>query len=258
MRPILAGSGADAIRILDAMTHCPLVLTDVHMPGMDGFELADYTKLHAGPVTVILLSSGSGLGDMERCRRTGVAACLTKPVSQRELQETILRALGGRQQSQSGATVQPSPPADAPPAHSAEPLRILLAEDNIVNQKVVLRVLEREGHRVVIAGNGREALAALEREVFHLVLMDVQMPEMDGFETAAAIRARERYTGVRLPILAMTAHAMSGDRERCLAAGMDGYIAKPVHKIELLTAIGRYTGDAAGGQSGNGQPAAAI
>jgi len=103
MRPILAGSGADAIP--DSRRHDPLslVLTDVHMPGMDGFELADYTKLTPALSPSILLSSGSGLGDMERCRRTGVAACLTKPVSQRELQETILRALGGRQQSQSGA-----------------------------------------------------------------------------------------------------------------------------------------------------------
>jgi len=261
MRPILAGSGADAIRILDAMAHCPLVLSDVHMPGMDGFELAEYTKLHAGTVTVILLTSGSGLGDMERSRRSGVAACLTKPVSQRELQATILRVLGAKQ-ARSSDTPQPAPTAegngDVTTTTSGEPLRILLAEDNIVNQKVVMRVLEREGHRVVVAGNGREALAALEREVFHLVLMDVQMPEMDGFETASAIRARERFTGARLPILAMTAHAMSGDRERCLAAGMDGYIAKPVHKIELLEAISRCTGDAAGGHDGNGQPAAAI
>jgi signal transduction histidine kinase/DNA-binding response OmpR family regulator/integral membrane sensor domain MASE1 len=260
MRPILAGSGQDAIRILDAMAHCPLVLTDVHMPGMDGFELAEYTKLHAGKVTVIMLSSGSALGDTERSRRAGAAACLTKPVSQRELQEAVIRALSAQQNRSSSAT-QPSPPPDTSrdpsPAPSVEPLRILLAEDNIVNQKVVLRVLEREGHRVVVAGNGREALAALEREVFHLVLMDVQMPEMDGFETAAAIRARERYSGARLPILAMTAHAMSGDRERCLAAGMDGYIAKPVHKMELLEAIGRFTGDPAG-RGGNGQQAAAI
>jgi signal transduction histidine kinase/DNA-binding response OmpR family regulator/integral membrane sensor domain MASE1 len=265
MRPILAGNGADAIRILDAMAHCPLVLTDVHMPGMDGFEVAEYTKLHAGKVTVIMLSSGSALGDMERSRRAGVSACLTKPVSQRELQEAILRALGAQKNRPadvlplaSSSDVSRGSSPDVSLARPAEPLRILLAEDNIVNQKVVLRVLEREGHRVVIAGNGREALAALDREVFHLVLMDVQMPEMDGFETASAIRARERYTGARLPILAMTAHAMSGDRERCLAAGMDGYIAKPVHKLELLAAIAHHTGDIAGGPGRNGQQAAAI
>jgi len=179
-------------------------------------------------------------------------------VSQRELQEAILRALGAQPPIEAVAAVEAPSSSVALRAPSGEPLRILLAEDNIVNQKVVLRLLEREGHRVVIAGNGREALAALEREVFHLVLMDVQMPELDGFETATAIRARERYTGTRLPILAMTAHAMSGDRERCLAAGMDGYIAKPVHKAELLEAIGRLTGDAAGGESGDGQQAAAI
>jgi signal transduction histidine kinase/CheY-like chemotaxis protein len=258
MRPILAGSGTDAMRILEAMTNCPLVLTDLHMPGMDGFEVAEYTKLHAGTATVIMLSSGSGPGERERCRRAGVEIFLTKPVTQRELQESILRALGRQQKVQSGTASQPAPPASAPRVYSGEPLRILLAEDNIVNQKVVLRVLEREGHRVVVAGNGREALAALEREAFHLVLMDVQMPEMDGFETSSAIRVRERFTGARLPILAMTAHAMSGDRERCLAAGMDGYIAKPVHKAELLEAIARFAGDNAGGQSGSGQPAAAF
>ncbi len=258
MKPILAESGPDAIRILDSLTHCPLVLSDVHMPGMDGFELTEYTRMRAGAATVIMLSSGSGLGDMERCRNSGVEAFLTKPVSQRELQEAIFRALGAQPPSHAVAAAEGPSSPDASRASAGEPLRILLAEDNIVNQKVVLRLLEREGHRVVIAGNGREALAALEREVFHLVLMDVQMPELDGFETAAAIRARERYTGARLPILAMTAHAMTGDRERCLAAGMDGYIAKPVHKAELLEAIGRLTGDAAAGQSGDGQQAAAI
>ena len=255
MRPILAGSGGDAVRILDAMPQCPLVLTDVHMPGMDGFALAEYTKLHAGTVPVIMLSSGSGAGEVERCRRSGVDVYLTKPVAQKELKEAILRALRSPQQSQPQATTEPE---IASRAHRAEPLRILLAEDNIVNQKVVLRLLEREGHRVVIAGNGREALAALEREHFHLILMDVQMPEMDGFETSSAIRARERFTGTRMPIVAMTAHAMSGDRERCLAAGMDGYVAKPVHKAELLAAIRSFTGHAVQGLDSKDQPAAAI
>jgi CheY-like chemotaxis protein len=125
-----------------------------------------------------------------------------------------------------------------PPAQLAgESLRILLAEDNIVNQKVAQRFLIKEGHSVVVVSNGREALATLDREQFDLVLMDVQMPEMDGFEATAAIRARERFTGARLPILAMTAYAMAGDQERCLAAGMDGYVAKPVHKADLLNAI---------------------
>jgi two-component system sensor histidine kinase/response regulator len=123
-------------------------------------------------------------------------------------------------------------------------LRVLLAEDNVVNQKVAQRLLANEGHHVVVVSNGREALAALARERFDIILMDVQMPEMDGFETTAAIRGKERFTGARLPILAMTAHAMAGDQERCLTAGMDGYVAKPVRKAELLEAIKRVTVDA--------------
>jgi two-component system sensor histidine kinase/response regulator len=116
-----------------------------------------------------------------------------------------------------------------------------LAEDNAVNQKIACRVLEKQGHQVTIAPDGREALAALERENFDVVLMDVQMPEMDGFETTAAIRVRERDTGKRLPIIAMTAHAMQGDRERCLAAGMDGYIAKPIRVRELIELLEKFS-----------------
>jgi signal transduction histidine kinase/ActR/RegA family two-component response regulator len=119
----------------------------------------------------------------------------------------------------------------------ATPLCILLAEDNVVNQRVASRLLEKQGHRVVIAGNGREALEQLEREHFDLLLMDVQMPEMDGFEATAAIRKKERASGAHIPIVAMTAHAMQGDRERCLAAGMDGYVSKPIDAKELLAAV---------------------
>jgi CheY-like chemotaxis protein len=116
-------------------------------------------------------------------------------------------------------------------------LRVLMAEDNLINQRVGAAILRKQGHSVVLAGNGREALAALERERFDLVLMDVQMPEMDGFETAAAIRAREKGSGRRLPILALTAHVMKGDRERCLAAGMDGYVSKPIDFTQLAQVI---------------------
>jgi len=240
MQPLLAESGPDAIRILDSVSSCPLVLADVHMPGMDGFELAAYTRLRAGTVTIIMLSSGSSLGDVERCRQAGVEAYLTKPVSQKELQRAILRTLAPgvlaehRSDTDNGSS-------DKVARKSGRGVRILLAEDNLVNQKVVIRLLERENYEISVAGTGRQALAALERDRFHLVLMDVQMPEMDGFEAAAAIRARERVTNQHIPIVAMTAHAMTGDRERCLAAGMDGYIAKPVHKLELLTAVERFT-----------------
>jgi CheY-like chemotaxis protein len=120
---------------------------------------------------------------------------------------------------------------------SCRPLRILLVEDNLINQKVAVRLLEKHGHRVVVAGNGQEALYTLEREPFDLVLMDVQMPEMDGLEATRAIRAREQGTDRHLPIVALTAHAMMGDRERCLAAGMDGYVTKPVQSQQLLQAL---------------------
>jgi CheY-like chemotaxis protein len=120
-------------------------------------------------------------------------------------------------------------------------LRILLAEDNLVNRTVAVRLLEKQGHSVEVAGNGREALARLSTESFDLVLMDVQMPVMDGFEATAAIRETEKTTGEHIPIIAMTAHSLKGDCERCIAAGMDGYISKPIHVGELLTEIGRLS-----------------
>ena len=120
-------------------------------------------------------------------------------------------------------------------------LRVLLAEDNAVNQKIAMRVLEKHGHQVTVAANGRQALAALDRAGFDVVLMDVQMPEMDGFECTAAIRGHERVTGNHLPIIAMTAHAMPGDRERCIAAGMDSYIAKPIKAAELIELLEKFS-----------------
>jgi two-component system sensor histidine kinase/response regulator len=142
----------------------------------------------------------------------------------------------------------PKPDSAVLAVHQTKPkaarLRVLLAEDNAVNQKIASRVLEKQGHHVTIAADGREALAALDGENFDVVLMDVQMPEMDGFETTSAIRVRERDTGKRLPIIAMTAHAMQGDRERCLAAGMDSYIAKPIRARELIELLEKFCGAA--------------
>jgi CheY-like chemotaxis protein len=217
----------------------PLVLLDAMMPGVDGFTLAEQIKAHpdlAGAV-LLMLSSAARPEDSARCRRLGIALYLTKPVKQSELLDAILTA-----RHAAGVEEQVHAPAAVPP--SARPLRVLLAEDNAVNQRLTVGLLSKQGHRVVVANNGREALDALEREPFDLVLMDVQMPEMGGFEAAGAIRKREASRGGygpgggRIPVLAMTAHAMKGDRERCLAAGMDGYIAKPVRSEELFRAIG--------------------
>jgi CheY-like chemotaxis protein len=216
----------------------PLVLTDLHMPEMDGFALAERIKedpLLAG-ATIMMLTSGGQRGDAVRCRRLGVAAYLTKPIKQSDLLEAISTALGLQSQD-----------ADQPflvTRHSLRKarriLRILVAEDNVVNQVLATRLLEKRGHSVVVANNGREALAILAKADFagfDAVLMDVQMPEMDGFEATAAIREREKTSGHHLPIIALTAHAMKGDEERCLAAGMDGYVAKPFKTEDLVAAI---------------------
>jgi CheY-like chemotaxis protein len=161
----------------------------------------------------------------------GIALHLTKPIKQSDLLNGILKVLGKSSQMEEQTTAIHPAKKDLPS------LRILLAEDNPVNQQLVVRILEKHGHRVVVTGDGQKALAALAQEAFDLVLMDVQMPEMDGFDATAAIREKEKSNGVHIPIIAMTAHAMKGDKERCLAAGMDSYVAKPIHANELFDAM---------------------
>jgi signal transduction histidine kinase/CheY-like chemotaxis protein len=247
MRPTLAASGAAALALLESSPEpFPLILTDVHMPEMDGFDLV--ARIKSLPpmkaTTILLLTSGSMPGDAVRCRELGVDAYLTKPVRQSELLRTMLGALKAHSSSSTDqiAVLQVANSIIAmssalngevservPPVRSTKPqlhkkltlspstsLHILLAEDNRVNQTLATRLLEKHGHTVVIARDGRETLAALDRESFDLVLMDVQMPEMDGFEATAVIRAREKDTGAHIPIVAMTARAMSGDRENCI------------------------------------------
>jgi CheY-like chemotaxis protein len=162
-----------------------------------------------------------------------VASCLLKPIKQSELWDAIVTALG-----LSSAGEQPAGPAAAAPSPVARrPLRVLLAEDHLVNQRLMVALLEEQGHQVVVAGNGQQALAALEQQPCDVILMDVQMPVMDGFEATARLRAQQKQTGRHIPIIALTAHAMKGDRERCLAAGMDGYLSKPIRARELFQAI---------------------
>jgi CheY-like chemotaxis protein len=245
----------------------PLVLVDAQMPDVDGFTLA--AQIKAAPqlagATIIMLSSAAEPGDSARCREVGVAAYLTKPIKQSELLDAILTALGTLVAPAAPPAVAGPPRAEAgpfgaaaerplgttharpaPPLSSVEGLalsaverrlHVLLAEDNLVNQRLVTRILEKRGHTVVVAGNGREALVALDQDAFDLVLMDVQMPELDGFETTAILRLREQHSDTHLPIIAMTAYAMKGDEERCREAGMDGYVAKPIDANKLFEVI---------------------
>jgi signal transduction histidine kinase/DNA-binding response OmpR family regulator/integral membrane sensor domain MASE1 len=237
IRSTPATNGPDALGILEDAQRAgrpfPLVLIDAHMPQMDGFTLVEQIrgrKDWAVPI-LMMLTSDDQRGDAARCRELGLAAYLTKPIVGDELLEAVRSVM--RAKPQAGLLTR----------HfwrqSAAGLRILVAEDNVVNQRLAVRLLEKRGHQVAVAGNGREALDTLASGNFDLVLMDVQMPEMGGLEATAAIRQQEEATGRHIPIVALTAHAMKGDEERCLAAGMDAYLSKPVKASELYAAIER-------------------
>ena len=223
-----------------------LILMDMHMPGMDGFTLIERIgqrpELHAP--TIMMLTSAGHRGDVERCRALGIAAYLLKPIRQAELRESIARILGARNQTPATAPATSLPSPRSPKTV----LRILIAEDNPVNQRLVMRMLEKRGHRVVLADNGEEALAALAKDTFDVVFMDVQMPQMDGLAATAAIRTieRKRGDGSHQTVIALTAHAMQGDQERCLAAGMDGFLAKPIGVPQLEEVLHKYMGLRAG------------
>ncbi|HUX10760.1 MAG TPA: PAS domain S-box protein, partial [Terriglobia bacterium] len=241
MEPALAEGGEAALAAMEehaaSAKTFPLVLIDAQMPEMDGFTLAERIKQNpqlAG-ATIMMLSSSGQRGDAARCRELGIAAYLIKPIRQSELLRAILEALG-----------KPSGRREQLPLVTRHSLRekqvgahILLAEDNAVNRILVMKLLEKRGLQVTVAGNGKEVLAALEKESFDLVLMDVQMPEMDGLEATAVIREKEKVEGGHLPIIALTAYAMKGDEERCREAGMDDYIAKPIRPQELFKTLHR-------------------
>ncbi len=277
-RPTCAASGPeglDELRWAAARGAAfPLVLLDGMMPDMDGFTVAE--RIGRDPAlagtAVLMLTSADRQGDAARCRDLGVAAYLVKPVKPAELNRAIAAALRDTCDVVAPARVKIAPPAPVV-APATRALRVLVAEDNPVNQRVVVRLLEKFGHTVTVTADGKQALAALfgqetgsrrqgtgnrkqETEtrlspascslspLFDVVLMDVQMPEMDGFEATRSIREREAGTGHRTPVVAMTAHAMKGDRERCLAAGMDDYVSKPVQRAELVRVLGWAAGKA--------------
>ncbi len=238
MKPVAAGSGPEALEVLKRAqkTGKPfrLVLADGHMPEMDGFDLAERVQRDRGlpGVRIILLTAAGQREDQSRAKIVRAAAAVTKPVKQSELWDAIVTALHvpGR------LKIRPS--AARGPARGAHlRLRVLVAEDNPVNQELALHVLERRGHSVIVAENGKQAIAALAKHKFDVVLMDVQMPEMGGIEATQEIRRKEKSAGGHIPIFAMTAHAMQGDRERCLAAGMDGYIPKPIDPKSFIRTI---------------------
>jgi PAS domain S-box-containing protein len=237
MKPTVVDGGLAALAQLDEATAAGapyrLVLLDAVMPEIDGFTVAEHMRRHPHLVgrIIMMLSSASYNEDIERCRAAGISVHQRKPIKQSDLLDAILDALGREPEVATGCAGGSQLGGGLPS------LRILVAEDNPVNQKLTLRLLQKLGHAVTIAGNGRETLQALGAQSFDVVLMDVQMPEMDGIEATRLIRERERRSGGHVPIIAMTAHAMKGDKERCLAAGMDGYVPKPVGTKNLLRVI---------------------
>jgi CheY-like chemotaxis protein len=212
-----------------------IVLIDVQMPGMDGFALAERIGREGGlaGTPLVLMTSAGQRGDAARCRQLGVRGYLPKPIGAPELLDGLVAVLTG---APSDDAVKPLVTRHSL-RESTRRLHVLLVEDNRVNRMLVTHLLEKRGHTAIAVEDGREALATLGRVRVDVVLMDIQMPGMDGFETTAAIRSGEKETGDHLPIVALTAHAMKGDRERCLEAGMDGYVAKPVQADELFAAI---------------------
>jgi two-component system, sensor histidine kinase and response regulator len=241
--PVSVEGGMAALEALRAAANrgqpFPIGLIDGMMPGMDGLELARHVRNEPAIVGVrlVLLTSAGQPDDVELLRCLDISACLIKPVRQSDLFNTMMKTMArsGSVKSDREKKQQLDPPPDTITGYSG--LRILLAEDHPVNQKVAVRMLERLGHAVVVASDGKKAIAALEAGSFHGVFMDVQMPEIDGFEAVRIIRERETRTGNHMPIIALTAHAMQGDRERCLRAGFDDYLAKPIRQRDLEAAL---------------------
>ncbi len=244
MRPVEAGSGTEALHLLRAANAhgdpIRLVLLDALMPGMDGFETATQIREfdEAAPPIIMLRSIGRE-DDAFRCRDAGIAAWLLKPVRESELLDRIRAVV-----DQPPSMEAPSERQERDLAPGTLPLRILVAEDNAVNRTVVVRLLARRGHSARMVDNGRSALAALDDERFDLILMDVEMPEMDGLEATELIRKREYMSGAHIPIIALTAHAMKGDAEKCLTAGMDAYVSKPIDPASLFEVIEELTHEA--------------
>ncbi|RQD66453.1 MAG: response regulator [Desulfonatronovibrio sp. MSAO_Bac4] len=243
MKPVLAESGAAALKLLKQSKETEpfrLMLLDIHMPEMDGFDVLDMIpelNLTSKP-RVVVLTSGAQLGDASKLRDQNIYSYMMKPVKQSDLLEVLINAVSGKKLHEPDKFSGSEQPMES----RLKQLRILLAEDNEINQKLAVHILKKHGHKVDAVGNGLQVLEKHESNTYDLVLMDVQMPEMDGLEAAKLIREKEKVSGKHLPIIAVTAFALKGDRERCLAAGMDSYIQKPVRKDELFREMAAVLG----------------
>ena len=230
---------------VDAPPPFEVIMIDAHMPEVDGFDVASRVK-RTWPQTKIIMMISSVLesSDIARCRACSINSYVAKPIKPSELLMKIASELD--------STARQAPCVTSVKPSNSSKLRVLLAEDSTVNQKYVMRLLEKRGHLVTLAENGRIAVEKLDEQEFDIILMDLQMPEMNGFEATASIREKERETGAHIPIIALTAYALKGDRERCLDAGMDSYISKPVHAADLLQALEAYRAPQNGGPPNGG------
>jgi two-component system, sensor histidine kinase and response regulator len=254
-KPVLFDSGQAALTALEEAKTSgrsfPLIILDCQMPDMDGFSAAERIKHDpklAGSVVIMMTSAGFR-GDAARCRELGIEAYLSKPIGRSDLLDAIKKVFRPQGSEQKDHRLVTRHTLHEDRRH----LRILLAEDNAVNQLLTVRLLEKRGHTVVVAETGKAALSALEKQMFDIVLMDVQMPEMDGLKATIAIREGERISGNHIPIIAMTAHAMASDKESCFEAGMDGYLSKPLTAKDLFAAVessGQLTGSQVRGRPG--------
>jgi len=246
MRPTAVEGGRAGLQALQVAKSTgnpfPLILLDGQMPDMDGFAVADAIRKDPSLVgaTIMMLTSAGHVGDAARCRELGISAYLVKPIRQGELLEGICSVL----QESAGKKAAPLVTQHSL-RENRNRFRVLLAEDNPVNQMLATRLLEKRGFDVTVAEDGKAALRELNKSSFDVVLMDIQMPNMGGFEATAAIRSREKSTGAHIPVIAMTAHALKGDEERCIAAGMDAYVSKPIRTSELFATIEKFTGRSA-------------
>lgn len=257
MEVMTAANLAEAAGIADKMSAggrpLGLMLVDTMLPGEDAIAFARKMRHRPGLQgrVLMMLASAKRKDERERCRAVGLNNCLAKPVLQAELRETVLRVLGREDPGKVGT-------GEVRDSSSAQGLKVLLAEDNLINQRVASELLKRWGHLVQVAGNGLEAVSILERDRFDLVFMDLQMPGMDGLEATKRIRQMEAKSGAHVPIVAMTAHAMRGDRERCLEAGMDDYLTKPINPELMLGVISKFAPGQANQRNRSKQAAVSV